>query len=257
MYVDDILVFAKEEKDIERTRKHLIGLHPMKDSGLVMQILGIRVKWKDDGSIELDQEKYVKQLLQEFGVVDSKSKPTPTCKTISAEDGKDQSLSTRDHKYFRRIVGRIMFLSTGTRPDVSFAVSRISQHLASSNQEHLYAAKHILRYLQGSAAYRLVYRRSTSESGEMFKAYVNSAYANSTNFKSTSGYVLTLNDSPVTWATKKQALTAQSTTEAEYVALADAGRPVAWIRHFLHSIRKSEVYCTRRGLKPTSIWSKK
>lgn len=57
LYVDDILVFSKDEKAIESTKKKLKKFHPMKDSGQVNKILGIRITWSD-GSIRLDQEFY-------------------------------------------------------------------------------------------------------------------------------------------------------------------------------------------------------
>lgn len=29
-----------------------------------------------------------------------------------------------------------------------------------------------------------------------------------------------------------------------------------WVRHFLYSIWKADIYCTKKGLKPTSVVSK-
>lgn len=41
---------------------------------------------------------------------------------------------------------------------------------------------------------------------------------------------------------KKQPVIAQSSTEAEYIALSEAAKQAIWIRHFLYSIGKSGIY---------------
>ena len=45
LYVDDILVFSKDIKDIRKTKDMLKRFRSMKDGGLVTKILGIRITW--------------------------------------------------------------------------------------------------------------------------------------------------------------------------------------------------------------------
>ena len=52
-----------------------------------------------------------------------------------------------------------------------------------------------------------------------------------------------LTSSPVTWTSHKQLWIAQSTTEAKYVALADATKQGVWLHHLLYSLGKGELYC--------------
>ncbi len=47
---------------------------------------------------------------------------------------------------------------------------------------------------------------------------------------------------PVSWTSKRQSITAQSTTESEYIALNEAGKQAVWLRHLLYSLRKPQVY---------------
>ena len=59
-----------------------------------------------------------------------------------------------------------------------------------------------------------------------------------------------INGSPVTWNSRKQTVTAQSSTEAEYMAVSEAAKQAIWIRHFLYSIGKETVY----NMAPTTIY---
>jgi reverse transcriptase-like protein len=90
VYVDDILVFSKDPKNMDSTKPKLKGFHPMKDSGLVNKIPGIRVTWMKDGSIRLDQEFYARSILGEFGMLDSKPQEVPLSPSIDL-NADDQS----------------------------------------------------------------------------------------------------------------------------------------------------------------------
>ena len=48
-------------------------------------------------------------------------------------------------------------------------------------------------------------------------------YANMDDYKSTSGYVFLVGSGAITWRSKKQTTIALSSTEAEYIALSEAG----------------------------------
>lgn len=237
LYVDDILVIGKELAEIEAIKEKLKKFHPMRDMGQVEKLLGIRFTWKKD-SIQLDQGTYAKQILEEFGMADCKPVMMPISPSMQLDDlDNKHRLKYKDHKLFRRIIGRLMFLTIGTRADIAFAVNRLSQYLAEPYDVHLTAAKHILRYIKGTLGYTI---RSSAKGRDRLTGYADSAYANSTQKRSTSGLIFMLNGMPISWSSRKQSITAQSTTEAEYMALAEATKQAVWIRHFLHSIGKSQ-----------------
>ncbi|KAI9043642.1 uncharacterized protein KD926_002992 [Aspergillus affinis] len=210
-------------------------------------LLGIRFTWKD-GSIQLDQETYTRQILEEFGMADCKPASSPLSPSIKL-DSDSPRLDRQDHKVFRRLIGRMMFLVTGTRPDVTFTVNQLSQYLAEPGKVHLAAAKHVFRYLKGSIDYGLVYGTKGSQKRGLI-AYSDSAYANSKENKSTTGFIFMIDDSPICWNSRKQSVTAQSSTEAEYIAASEAAKQAIWCRHFLYAIRK-EAICRRA---PTIIF---
>ena len=108
-------------------------------------------------------------------------------------------------------------------------------------QVHLGAAKHILCYVKGTISYGLMFGAKGSQPKLM--VYSDSAYANSAKSCSTTGCVFFIGDALVSWVSKKQPVVAQSSTEAEYIALSEAAKQAIWIWHFLYSIGKGGIYC--------------
>ena len=255
VYVDDILVFGKNSKDIETTKELLKKFHPMKDAGRVSKILGIRVTWMKDGSIRLDQEVYAESILEEFGMSDCRAKDIPIHPSLNLSDEATSKLKSELHREFQTMIGRLVYLAGGTRIDMQFVVNRLSQHLATPREIHYSAAKHLLRYLRKTTRYSITYwsggSRESGAKGSDGKlvGYSDASFGNANKNRSTSGYVFIIAGGPVSWGSRKQPITATSTTEAEYIAAADAGKQAIWIRHFLFAIRKHHVY----DRNPTTI----
>ncbi|GJS05933.1 integrase [Tanacetum coccineum] len=124
-----------------------------------------------------------------------------------------------DARKFRSLVGRLIYL-THTRPDLTYAVGIISRFMHCPSKQHFGAAKRILRYIAGTTSYGIWYSRK--EKFELV-GYSDSDWAGEKeDMKSTSGNCFTLGSGVVSWASKKQATVALSSTEAEYVAATKA-----------------------------------
>ncbi|CAG7821978.1 unnamed protein product, partial [Allacma fusca] len=135
---------------------------------------------------------------------------------------------------YRQLVGSLIFLAKCTRPDISFAVSKLSQFLNSYDKDHWKAAKQVLRYLKGTSNLGIRYNpgRTLKLTG-----YSDSDYAgDKTERKSTSGQVFFLGKQLISWTSRKQPCVAMSSTEAEYIALASAAREAIWLRRFLNEL---------------------
>jgi hypothetical protein len=238
LYVDDILIFSKSTKDIESTKDQLKRFHPMKDLGLATKILGIRITWKKN-SIQLDQQFYAQSILEEFGMMNAKPQAIPLSPSIDLNDTSSRKLPQDLHAQFRQIIGRLTYLAGGTRLDIQFTVNRLSQHLADPRDIHHKASKHLLRYIKATIHYRISYRKDCRTKGsDLLTGYSDSSYGNATKYRSTSAYIFTMAEGPISWCSRKQPITATSTTEAEYIAAAEAAKHAIWIKHFLFSIRK-------------------
>ena len=247
LYVDDILIFGKDNKDIGSTKDQLKSFHPMKDLGLAQKVLGIRIT-QTKNSIRLDQELYARSILEEFGMAESASKNTPLNPSTDLDDKSSRKLPRDLHDKFRKIIGRLTYLAGGTRPDIQFSVNRLSQHLADPREVHLRASRHLLRCIKGTITYGITYSAKGSANTGTLIGYSDSSYGNATKQRSASAYVFMLANGPVSWCSRKQPITAMSTTEAEYIAAAEAAKQAIWIRHFLAAIRKHPKQPTQLGI---------
>jgi hypothetical protein len=146
----------------------------------------------------------------------------------------DGQASNAQIKLFQQIIGSLLYVQIGTRPDISFAVSRLAQYASNPSQEHIRLAKYVLHYLKGTSDLKLVY--DGAQANGLF-GYSDSSWADDPNDRhSTAGYVYLLADAAISWCSRKQRTAAQSTTEAEYMALAEAGNQASWYRMFLEEL---------------------
>ena len=65
----------------------------------------------------------------------------------------DNSKELDDPKLYRKIVGSLIYVMTGTRPDLCYVITKLSQHMARPTQARLGLTKHILRYINGTLNY--------------------------------------------------------------------------------------------------------
>lgn len=135
---------------------------------------------------------------------------------------------------YRELLGSLMYLYIGTRPDLSFAIQYLSRYQANPGRAHWDAALHVLRYLKGTVDLKITYSAS--------RPLTPVGYADADlrgcldTGRSTSGYVFITSGGPVCWSSKRQQRISTSTTEAEYKALCHAGQTALWIDNFLSEI---------------------
>ncbi|XP_057482733.1 uncharacterized mitochondrial protein AtMg00810-like [Actinidia eriantha] len=116
-----------------------------------------------------------------------------------------------------RLIGCLIYL-TITQPDITFVVNLLIQFMHTPRIPHLDAATRILRYLKGSISHGLLF---FSNSDLTIIGYTDSDWASCPmTRRSTTGYLITLGGSPVSWRTKKESVVSRSSAEAEYRAMA-------------------------------------
>ena len=108
--------------------------------------------------------------------------------------------------------------------------------VANSSSQVFGLIKHCLRYLKGNKSLRLSYPYSTDdrEGSELeIKVLVDSDLAGAADKKSTTGYLVYINNRLVMWRTKKQSTVATSTCNAELNGISDGARTAQWLRGLL------------------------
>lgn len=131
------------------------------------------------------------------------------------------------------MVGKLIYL-TNTRPDISYVVHCLSQHMHSHLQSHIKAALRVLNYLKKSHGLGLQFNKS---SDLKLRAYADSDWAKCPKTrKSVTGFCVFLGNSLISWKSKKQATLSKSSAEAEYRSLASTTCEVIWLSNLLHSV---------------------
>lgn len=155
---------------------------------------------------------------------EAKSSSTP----ISNYKQEDEHCSKSIVFPYREAIGSLLYLSTKTRPDLSYAVGYCSRHVENPSEKDLKNLKQIFRYLQGTRNIGICYKQNSEED---LIAYCDADYAGDTeDRKSTSGYVIYFCGGPVSWRSRKQPIVATSSTEAEYISAAECCRELIYSR---------------------------
>jgi hypothetical protein len=162
--------------------------------------------------------------------------PIDYSRNIGFDEQHDSDQSECDFPY-RQAVGALMHLMVATRPDIGFAVSYVSRYMSDPQLHHVQAVKRILRYLQNTKSYGL---RFEKKSKLELCGYSDADWAGDTSDrKSTSGYIFQLGNTTISWGSKKQSSVALSTCEAEYIALSLAIQEGKWIENLFNELLSS------------------
>lgn len=125
----------------------------MQDLGPLHYFLGLEV-WQGPDEIFLVQGKYIVEILKRFVMMDCKSMLTPMVENLKLFNHTSSELV--DATLYRQMIGSLMYLMN-TRPNICLVVNNLSQYMVESRCVHWISTKHVLRYLNGTIDYGLIY----------------------------------------------------------------------------------------------------
>ena len=177
-------------------------------------------------TMKIDQLAFIRNLVEDEGMRDCNSVSTLIKAGNFIEmQGKDDCKEV-DLKVYQRLIGKLMYLSCETRPNISFVVGQLSKQNANPRMRHLKATKWVVRYLKGTMHLGLTYG-AHPQSEKKAKApaspppfgligYANSNYAGDPeDRKLIMGHCFFIHGALVSWCSKKQRTVSISTTKAE------------------------------------------
>lgn len=233
VYVDDILLVGNDDTAIDEFKKTLQAAFKLRDLGPAKYFLGFKIARSNLG-ISINQRKYTLELLEDAGLLGCKPVTVPMEPNLkmSATDGD----LLPDPSVYRRIVGRLLYL-THTRPDINYAVHKLSQYMSAPRTVHLKAANKILRYLKNDPGQGLFY---SAYFDLQLTAFSDADWAACPDSRrSTTGYCIFLGDSLISWCCRKQPTVSRSSSEAEYRAMADTTCELVWLTSLL-----TDLHCS-------------
>ena len=251
LYVDDLgLAFPNEgvvlalldelrESGLEFTRE-----------GTFSEFLGIKFDFdRQAKSVSMTQSGLIGKVLKAAGMSDCKPNKLPTQQTALGND--ENGAPMTEGWSYTSIVGMLLYLSTHTRPDVSFAGSQIARFTHNPKQSHARAVKTLLRYLKGTATIGITFQLPSEPlyalKSLLLEDHVDSDFAglyrvespnSPVTAKSRTGYIISLCGCPLVWKSQLQAGIALSTQEAEYTALSQSARVLILIKNICEEALK-------------------
>jgi hypothetical protein len=134
---------------------------------------------------------------------------------------------------YSQMIGSLLYIANKTRPDIAYAVGRLSRHTHNPSKDHWVAVERVFRYLRGTLKHSLCYTGFP----DVVEGYSDANWiTDSTDVKSTSGYIFLFGGAAISWGSKKQTVISRSTTESELIALDTTCTEAEWIKNLLLDI---------------------
>jgi len=269
LYVDDFIFFSESDEVEQHFEKELQRETLVDFMGNVTHFLGLRFQWRKsttDLKVHISQEAFSDNLIQQAGLstLSAKSNLTPfrSGNPVDSIDNNNEYDPTLE-KEMRSYVGSLLWLSIGTRPDLSTITNILAQYQNRPSRKHIAAAKYAIRYLKGTKELGLTFS-SEGQSNDKIDGFLNfpvntpsvSALTDANwgpqdqsipkpntfipklelfKTRSISGYVLTLHG-PIHWQSKRQTITARSSAEAEIYATDECVKQLLYIRNIIKDL---------------------
>ena len=205
----------------------------------------------------LSQTKYINDTVKEFDVEEANPVYFPQVagkvfikgKTLSRDEEIELGIP------FRSLVGSLVHIQRGTRPDISNAVRELSRYLNCYTAALFKQAIRVLGYLKHTSEYGLVFDGSQQDKEvQNFKVYSDASFGNRELCRqSVTGYAILLAGAAVCYKSICQKSVSVSTFEAEMIACSEACREAQWLRMLLEEIglkvnKPIEVFCDNQAV---------
>ncbi|KAA8493869.1 Copia protein [Porphyridium purpureum] len=228
MHVDDVLVSAPSESDIDgliREIKHEYdGVE--RHRGKILSYVGMVFDFNTPGIVSVSMPGYVETVLEESPVSGRSSSPAGT--NLFAVSNKVERLSGPRADRFHSLVCKLLYMAKCARPDLLTAVSFLSTRVTTPTVENERKLQRALRYLSTTCDLGVAFAVSSPPT-----ASVDAAFDVHEGMTSHTGVAISLGRGAIFAKSSKQKVVAESSTEAELVAVSDNVGQLIWTRNFL------------------------
>jgi len=234
--VDDLVQTGNSRALLHKVLTYLREHFNLTDDGDLEWFLGVAYRRLPDGSIEANQTAYIEKCLKKFHLEEIAEKSTPMATTLVLQRGEGEPDAVLQ-SYFRALIGSLIYLVTWTRPDIAFAVNYLARFMACPTKQAVKAAHHVFAYLKKTKGHAFIYHGANATgrpTGEELYAYTDSSDADCKDTRrSTGGYLVFYNGTPVSWSSALQKIVALSSCESEYIQAALGAKEILYLREIL------------------------
>lgn len=231
IHVDDGILIGKNKSELIKIIRKLENFFQIQSTNH-NTFIGFELNIKN--GICLTQTDYCRDVLTMYNMREAKSVNTPIA--LSNKNNYVSDTPNEIVKFpYREAVGSLLYLSARTRPDLSFAVNFEARSNENPTANCIINVKRTLRYLKDTVNLGLFFKNKGNIN--VLNVYTDSDYAGDKETrKSTTGYVCFLNDGSVSWCSRRQPIVALSSTEAEFIAAAEALKEVIYLKNVIEEL---------------------
>jgi hypothetical protein len=239
VHVDDGILGVVDSGLSNEICRVLMGAYKLSVTANPETYLGIDLIWHPEtASVVISQKTYIQKLVKKFGIDLSRVVRIPMDPNKKLQ--KPSEISRPTERNYQELVGCLIYIACCTRPDVSFAVNRHAQFFSAASEEIYDSALKILAYLGSTMELGLSLGGRRNQD---VRAFVDSDFAGDEISRlSTTGNLIFVGDSLISWASKRQKLIATSSTEAEFLAVFYSLRDVQFISQLIISAIPSRFF---------------
>ncbi len=200
--------------------------------GKQLQYLGMILEEREDGSMAVDMSAYYTKLADMVPHLKGKRSRLPYTSFMSPCDDDDESV---DNLEYLSYVGAVNFLSTRTRPDLLYGMSRLAQQCSNPTMADMRRVEKLFKHIRATEGRCIIF----SPGGDIEPvAYVDASHNCYADGKGHYGYCIFLGEGTAAFATKSSRIriVTQSSTETEYVGLNYVTRELVWVRQLLQDL---------------------
>jgi hypothetical protein len=146
VYVDDIIFGSIDDRLSQKFSKDMHNEFEMSLLGELSFFLGLQIRQSNQG-IFISQTKYIREMINRFGMEDCKSDITPM--QTSCKLRKDDDSNSTDQRKYMSMIGSLLYV-TASRPNVMQGVRQVARFQAAPKESHVLVVKRIFRYLKGT-----------------------------------------------------------------------------------------------------------
>ena len=249
LWTDDGYIFHKNQSvmpTVIDTMKKNFDMKFLKDDEFDM--LGVTVtRNRPARTLTLSQADTIEALLVKAGMKDCKPAPTPvsTGFVFTKKDCPGTELEVADMheeaQWYRSILASTIYIVKWTRADCQYALSKLGKFQRNPGKVHIQGLKRFVRYLKGTAHYKLAYDFSGPPPRSGIYAYFDSAHNDDVDTgRSTMAYLVFYEGCLLSWFSKLHTMVTTSTNHSEYVASAKCAREAAWWHKICLALRIKE-----------------
>lgn len=194
LFVDDALITGPKEK-VDKLVDSLYNEFKVKNITEVKTFLGMEIN-KIERGLKITQTKMITRLLKEFGMENSKPIATPMEVNFHMDEGQP----IEENIPYRRLICSLMYLALVTRPDIAYSVCYLSRYLDKPTIQAWKARKRIMRYLNATKNYGLLYEKNDRG----LEAMCDTDWAGDRQTRnSVSGFICFHAGNPIAWHSRK------------------------------------------------------